>query len=1353
MATPTPIHPTQRHAAAFEAVLRRTVLRPLFRNFRAGLSTAAGAAELIRRLDNLAFDPRIRAGLVDGEVRAFYQRMQQWHRKRLITTFRSALAVDIRGVLNDPPVHAWMSRKIKENVDLILTIPASAHHGLATRLERNLRTRPFDEKLTSDMLRQQYGATGYQLRRLARDQTSKAVGQLTQIRHEQAGISEYIWRTVQDGRVRPTHVHFEGKRFSWSRGSPEGHPGEPIQCFPGSARILPAGLEASIAYRYVGKLIEVTLANGVHVTATPNHPVLTEAGWKRAGDVQEGDKLLQHSGAGGLSRSTIDPEVDDRYTTAEELHRLLQGNMPHYGAHRRSVDLYGRPARGDEQVDVVPVPSHLRDRFDALGAEVFQDIGLEHSNAVRRGLHSFRLSPSGEVATPKVPGGAMSFFGEPLPLLRAQSSHADTVGLATATALQTEIVHAGVHHRAVDTEVLGYGENGRPGLVESKHLRVVLNTPVVRAELIARYERNAEVTQARVRHLASDPQLGRYLYSVLSSVRESLDGGMVRNTPFEVTRVTGVRAVDYDGTVYDFSTHSGLIIADTALVSNCRCAAEPVIALRARPGDPIRPAPGGTRPAPTPSPVNRPAPAPPATPAPPGAPPGQPSAAIGANAPRGTYEGSPWAHIERHSEVITPGGQQGIVETIWRKDGVTARVRLDDGRKVLFNKALLTNDYTRTVTRRSRVILPDGREGKVETVWLKDPRMVGVRVDGKRVAISRDQLNLVPGQDPKPYPGKIKSGPKPKPPPRKRTTPPPRKKAPPKKRTPAPEPPVMVGDFVELPDGTRGTVEWAGATHVGIRKVTGEYVSPIPRAGLKNLTAQTPAKGPRLMVETTADTLTEEQAEDVRQLILRKAADYDTRIVRLSGRYDDAVEEATRLFERAAKAEVQFSVYDEAMDKARAIRSQILDVRVQRSQELRKALRFRSEQRRPIPWTVDWISGLHAGTPNGKAVTRRIQAALKEFEQMTGRDWTNHPITFQVGRYSRGNNIRESAGHRSHGTVIYMNDKTTVKTIVHEMGHAFENSDINTLSRAVEHIHSRTAGEPLRRLRDITGSKSYRASETAREDEFFSPYIGKEYTSTSPVASWKVDNPWGGKPITTTELVSMGAEHLYDDPLQLAVRDPKTFRFILREMRRRRVTPPRSAPAPLRPRPAFEVDPEAFGNERYNDLVTKWASGSGPREYIPEDKLRSGTKRYLADDYERVNRKMREIYAGELDDLPDYEYNIMEDLRADSVKLRSATTVYRGLPDDLDLSVGSKIDLAQPTSTSLTANVPIWSFGGRNTLMEIKVKKGTRAIVTNESELEYILMPGAKARVVGRLDNVELPDGTKIKRYYQIEVE
>lgn len=100
------------------------------------------------------------------------------------------------------------------------------------------------------------------------------------------------------------------------------------------------------------------------------------------------------------------------------------------------------------------------------------------------------------------------------------------------------------------------------------------------------------------------------------------------------------------------------------------------------------------------------------------------------------------------------------------------------------------------------------------------------------------------------------------------------------------------------------------------------------------------------------------------------------------------------------------------------------------------------------------------------------------------------------------------------------------ETATHELGHRFERSVPGIVEAESDFYDKRTQGEPLQRLRDVTGNKRYRPDEVTRVDQFINPYIGKYY---------------GGRAF---ELVSMGFERAMHRPSEL-MKDPDYARFIL----------------------------------------------------------------------------------------------------------------------------------------------------------------------------------------------------------------
>jgi SPP1 gp7 family putative phage head morphogenesis protein len=100
-----------------------------------------------------------------------------------------------------------------------------------------------------DIMSERTDVTDSRARLIARDQTAKLNGELTQIRQQDLGVESYVWRTVGDERVRDTHEENDGQTFAWSDPPAEtGHPGEDYQCRCWAEPILPefVAYEASL---------------------------------------------------------------------------------------------------------------------------------------------------------------------------------------------------------------------------------------------------------------------------------------------------------------------------------------------------------------------------------------------------------------------------------------------------------------------------------------------------------------------------------------------------------------------------------------------------------------------------------------------------------------------------------------------------------------------------------------------------------------------------------------------------------------------------------------------------------------------------------------------------------------------------------------------------------------------------------------------------------------------------------------------------------------------------------------------------------------------------------------------------
>jgi SPP1 gp7 family putative phage head morphogenesis protein len=126
----------------------------------------------------------------------------------------------------------------KENVDRIVSLSKAKVDRVEVLLKNKAGMRV--EALRKS-IQESVGATKNQASLIARDQVLKLNGQITQARQEAAGITEFVWCTSNDERVRgrpdglypdakPSHWALEGKRFRWDdlpKIGPNGERGRP----------------------------------------------------------------------------------------------------------------------------------------------------------------------------------------------------------------------------------------------------------------------------------------------------------------------------------------------------------------------------------------------------------------------------------------------------------------------------------------------------------------------------------------------------------------------------------------------------------------------------------------------------------------------------------------------------------------------------------------------------------------------------------------------------------------------------------------------------------------------------------------------------------------------------------------------------------------------------------------------------------------------------------------------------------------------------------------------------------------------------------------------------------------------
>jgi SPP1 gp7 family putative phage head morphogenesis protein len=168
----------------------------------------------------------------------------QKHTENFMATAKKALGIDLSAVVRDEDLADYLQAAVDRNTSLITNLG----DDIRQRIERTVYDNSIAGNSVATLKKQlasQFGIADRRAQLIARDQTSKFNSDLNKIRQQQAGITEYVFTTAHDERVRKTHAAMEGKTCRWDdptvyraddgswisrSGGVELHPGQDINC-------------------------------------------------------------------------------------------------------------------------------------------------------------------------------------------------------------------------------------------------------------------------------------------------------------------------------------------------------------------------------------------------------------------------------------------------------------------------------------------------------------------------------------------------------------------------------------------------------------------------------------------------------------------------------------------------------------------------------------------------------------------------------------------------------------------------------------------------------------------------------------------------------------------------------------------------------------------------------------------------------------------------------------------------------------------------------------------------------------------------------------------------------------------
>jgi len=165
---------------------------------------------------------------LDQLVSRYSGETSKFNRMQIARQIRRMIGFD--AFPNEAGLKSILDLHLSQNVSLIKSLSGDYVGKVMDSVRRNVQAGARPEVIAQD-IKKQFDVSMWRARFIARDQTNKLNGALTQMRQTGLGVEQYTWRTSRDERVRPTHRLKEGNVYSWDDPPADtGHPGHDFNC-------------------------------------------------------------------------------------------------------------------------------------------------------------------------------------------------------------------------------------------------------------------------------------------------------------------------------------------------------------------------------------------------------------------------------------------------------------------------------------------------------------------------------------------------------------------------------------------------------------------------------------------------------------------------------------------------------------------------------------------------------------------------------------------------------------------------------------------------------------------------------------------------------------------------------------------------------------------------------------------------------------------------------------------------------------------------------------------------------------------------------------------------------------------
>ncbi|RLB93609.1 MAG: hypothetical protein DRH26_03475 [Deltaproteobacteria bacterium] len=480
-----------------------------------------------------------------------------------------AIGVDLGSVVQTEGLEDLLTLSKKKNEVLIKSLPEEYLKQVETIVNNGVVSGARYETIAKEITAKT-GANSKlagRIKTIAMNEVQTINSQITLRRSDSLGITEGIFRTSEDERVRTCHKELNGIKYLLREGAWSKTCGKfilpgitDINCFPGESELNHISFCEKLFRRwYTGELIEIVFSDNSSFAVTPNHPIFTTAGRKPAHVVEIGDNIIRTPQksfdiAKHNSQSMI-PIIEELFNSFE-----LFGVKPTISP---SIGGKFHGDFSDSDIDIINIDSLLMDKLNASVAQKIAELNFTRPDEIRK-LKLFTCDSSG---FDSIPGSwlssdsIMSFF---------------------------DLVKSRLLVHLTPLELFGFalGAWGNSNLKQSFSNNTSGNSKMFRDCIFAFsvLVHGLEAFKIKLDNITFNPvgifnpMLFQFPVQGFGMDSNLNSDDLNRDTIlYKADSVIDTFSRNFSGHIYNLQTVSGDYIVNTSAMSNCRCTYSPII--------------------------------------------------------------------------------------------------------------------------------------------------------------------------------------------------------------------------------------------------------------------------------------------------------------------------------------------------------------------------------------------------------------------------------------------------------------------------------------------------------------------------------------------------------------------------------------------------------------------------------------------------------------------------------------------------------------------------------------------------------------------------------------------------------